>query len=71
MKRSILSFCMAKTCSTRERTLDLSALVGIVRLNFILCSGDPGPGGASLYLLTNRRPARRDPTSKTAYTDLP
>ena len=26
MKRSILSFCTAKTCSTPERTLDLSAL---------------------------------------------
>ena len=30
MKRSIVSFCTAKTCSTRERTLDLSALVRCV-----------------------------------------
>jgi hypothetical protein len=39
MKRSILSFCTAKTCSTRERTLDLSALACRV------VSGVGRPGG--------------------------
>jgi hypothetical protein len=49
MKRSILSFCAAKTCSTRERTFDFSALARRV------VSGI-GPSGGSLRWMRLTKP---------------
>ena len=44
---------------------------GIVRLNSILPPGAPAREGAPLFLLRNRRRARRDSTPKMTYTNLP
>src|SRR5271166_2356386 len=44
---------------------------GVVRLNSILRSGARGEVVAPLFLLMNRRRARRDSTPKIAYTVLP
>ncbi len=44
---------------------------GIVRLNSILPAGAPALEGAPLFLLRNRRHARRDSTPKITYTNLP
>src|SRR5271166_3392491 len=44
---------------------------GIVRLNSILPAGAPARDGAPLFLLRNRRHARRDSTPKMTYTNLP
>ena len=43
----------------------------IVRLNSILPAAAPARHGAPLFLLTNRRRARRDSTPKMTYTYLP
>ena|SRR6185437_6057826 len=47
------------------------AFNGIVKLNSILFVGVPGRGRATLFLLMNRRRARRDSKPKIAYTYLP
>ena len=44
---------------------------GIVKLNSILPVWVPGRGRASLFLLINRRRARRESKPKIAYTYLP
>jgi hypothetical protein len=44
---------------------------GIVRLNSVLPAGAPARDGAPLFLLRNRRHARRDSTPKRTYTHLP
>ena len=44
---------------------------GIVRLNSILPAGAPARDGVLLFLLRNRRHARRDSTPKMTYTHLP